>query len=1276
MPAATLTRWLRASSLTVYRLVTWTLLAAAFVFGAVILTLRYGLLPNIDQHREGIARVIGEAVGQRVEIGKVSGNWDGLHPELLFEDVTLFDAKGSPALKFSRIESTLSWITLAAWEPRFRSVEIRQPVLDIRRDASGAIYVAGIEMKGGEGGGFVAWLLRQRRLSVRQAEISWHDEFRGASPLRLTHVDFLLRNRGSRHRFGVRAVPPRELAGPLDLRGEAYGRATSASGNWQGRLFVQVDTVDLDAWRPWLPAALPTPTGAGALRMWLGFREQRVVEATADVRLAGVRVRLAPDVPELELAALSGRVGWKDVAGGMEVSTTELAFSTGEGLKVEPTDFFLRVSGGTEGAAARGELRASALALEPLAMLADRLPIDSELRSLFAALSPRGHVLDLAARWNGDWRAPSHYVARARFQDLAMTGIDKIPGFSGVTGAFEGTEKSGTIRLDSSGVTLDMPHVFRGPLQLDTLVAEIGWSHAGAAPQLQFEKVAFSNAHFAGSVSGSYRAVPEGRGVIDIAGNLTRADARYVAHYIPLVIGQPTRDWLDTSLLSGRSTDVTLRLKGDLDAFPFPEDKGGVFEVVAKVNDGVLDYATGWPRIENIAGDVTFRGKRMEVNARRGTMLGARLLKVRAEIPDVVHDYEVLHIAGEAEGPSAEFLSFIEKSPVLDMIDRFSEGMRMQGAGKLALKLEMPLRERQKSRITGNYEFAGNRLAPSPDAPALEQASGRLEFTESSVRLPHATATFLGGPVVLSTTTQQSDGAVSLDIQGRTDFANIREVAGVPGWTKYVTGAAEWRGSLTLRKKPADMVIESDLRGIASELPPPFSKTADEQVPLRIERRFIGQAGGVTDRIEASYGGIVSARLVRRHGETRDTILQGAIHFGGQAPEPERDGVWIGGKLKRVDLDRWLALASGETALVGAQADIGGIDMSLEELQVFNRVFHDVALNGTARDGGWRARLSGRELDGTVTWQPQDRGKLTARMSRLSVPAAVPGEPREEKHGRELPALDIIAEQFQFKDKALGKLELSAVPVERDWRIDRLHISNPDAVFTAQGLVRDMVAQPRSRATVSLETGDIGKLLARLGYPEGVRRGTARLEGTLAWPGAPQDFDYGGLTGNLKLNAAKGQFVKLEPGIGKLFGILSLQALPRRVTLDFRDIFSEGFAFDEIAGDVGIERGIASTDNFRIQGPAARIAMSGEVDLARETQKLHVRIVPSLSDSVSIAGALIGGPVAGVATILAQKILKDPLDQIFAYEYSVTGTWTEPQVSKIDRPAPAATEVD
>jgi uncharacterized protein YhdP len=150
--------------------------------------------------------------------------------------------------------------------------------------------------------------------------------------------------------------------------------------------------------------------------------------------------------------------------------------------------------------------------------------------------------------------------------------------------------------------------------------------------------------------------------------------------------------------------------------------------------------------------------------------------------------------------------------------------------------------------------------------------------------------------------------------------------------------------------------------------------------------------------------------------------------------------------------------------------------------------------------------------------------------------------------------------------------------------------------------------------------------------------------------------------------------VKLEPGIGKLLGILSLQALPRRIALDFRDVFSEGFSFDEIVGAMKINRGIASTDNFRIQGPAARITMSGEVDLARETQQIRVRVSPHVSDTVSLAGALVGGPIAGVAAFLAQKVLKDPLDQFISYEYRVTGTWADPNVARVERNPPAATE--
>jgi uncharacterized protein YhdP len=282
--------------------------------------------------------------------------------------------------------------------------------------------------------------------------------------------------------------------------------------------------------------------------------------------------------------------------------------------------------------------------------------------------------------------------------------------------------------------------------------------------------------------------------------------------------------------------------------------------------------------------------------------------------------------------------------------------------------------------------------------------------------------------------------------------------------------------------------------------------------------------------------------------------------------------------------------------------------------------------------------------------------------------AAAKPEPQEE-----LPALDVVAEQFLIKDREWGRLELGAVPIGRDWRLERLLISNPDGKVTLDGSWERTPGRPVTRVNLLLETGNIGRLLARLGYPEGVRRGTARLEGSLSWNGVLYELDYPTMTGHLALNAANGQFVKLDPGIGKLLGVMNLQSLPRRASLDFRDVFSEGFAFDEIAGAARIDRGTATTEDFRIRGPAAAVVMRGEINLVQETQNLRVRITPQLTESVAVAGAIVGGPVAGVAAYLAQKVLKDPFGQLASFEYDVTGTWTDPTVKRVPRPVVEAT---
>ncbi len=351
------------------------------------------------------------------------------------------------------------------------------------------------------------------------------------------------------------------------------------------------------------------------------------------------------------------------------------------------------------------------------------------------------------------------------------------------------------------------------------------------------------------------------------------------------------------------------------------------------------------------------------------------------------------------------------------------------------------------------------------------------------------------------------------------------------------------------------------------------------------------------------------------------------------------------------------------------QSQLAGLDVKFGALDVFGRRFNDLAISGSAQAGVWQTTLVGRELVGEMTWRSQGKGKVIARMKNLVIPAATPDRPApaaDKDQPLELPALDIKADNFQIRQLNLGKLEVTAVPDGRDWKLEQLHITNPDATLNIEGVWQGWLTQPRTMVNVRLDVNDIGKLLVRLGQPEGIKRGTAKLEGPLSWAGNPSELDYATLSGNFVLEANKGQFVKLDPGIGKLLGVLSLQSLPRRLSLDFRDIFSEGLAFDEIVGTVKVNRGIANTENFRIQGPAVRIQMSGDVDLARETQKLRVKVFPSMSDSLSVAGALIGGPIAGIATFVAQKLLKDPIDKIAAYEYDITGTWADPQVSKVD----------
>jgi uncharacterized protein YhdP len=383
---------------------------------------------------------------------------------------------------------------------------------------------------------------------------------------------------------------------------------------------------------------------------------------------------------------------------------------------------------------------------------------------------------------------------------------------------------------------------------------------------------------------------------------------------------------------------------------------------------------------------------------------------------------------------------------------------------------------------------------------------------------------------------------------------------------------------------------------------------------------------------------------------------------------PERRGITVRGALPALDLDRWLPLLAEEGGL-----EEGGtsFDLRVGILDAFGKRMREVAMKGATEARGWSASVASAELAGDLLYRAEGGGRLIARLKHFTLPEDAPGAKPAEGQ-KSLPAVDAVVESFNHRGRKLGRVEVAARLEGADWRVEKLAMVNPDSSLSGKGIWHTG-AGSRTAVEFTLDVADLGRLLERLGYPEQVKGGRGRLQGKLEWKGDPVLLDYATLAGQLQMEVQDGQFLEIEPGIGKLVALMSLQMLPRRIALDFRDVFSKGFKFDTISASLAIERGVMTTNDFRMRGPAAEVTMSGLVDLNLEAQNLHVRVVPRMEGVASTVVGLVN-PAAGVATMLAQRILKDPLGQIAASEYRITGTWSDPKVEPVrppEAPSPA-----
>lgn len=1309
-----------------------------FAFAAVFLGLRYIVLPHVNEYKTEIEKLASESIGKNVRFSKINASWYGLQPKVDLENVTLSDEEGKEYVRLKNVSAVVSWWSLPLMDLRLASLTIDRPDIHISRDGEGRFYVAGIlvDPEKQSESGVADWILKQHEIIILDGALHWKDDFRDKVELNLDQFNFAMKNRGRNHRFRFIAIPDAKLASSFDIRGDLshprFEKKVSDVSKWKGELYVALPDLDASEWKKYVDFPFELDSGTGSLKVWANVDHSELAGLSTDIDLKNLVLKLGKDLPALDLAEAKGRFVMKQIGNAVQegeerthpfysYGIDNLSLKTTSGKLLNDASFtvsYLHPSG--KGQPTKAKVDVAKLNLGELRSFLSYLPLGKDLGQI-GRYEFSGQLSNFALSWESTPTELKAYSVNGNFNQLTFreTGdnyqsskpglLPANVGFQNLTGSASVNEYGGSIELDSPNSTLIIPLYSRAvPQQFDELKVNMQWQRSQKdVLDVKMKDVSFRQAELKMNVSGQYTKDLSDKndlyGSLDAKARIENLDIDRVRHYIPLKTPKTLKEWLSGALKGGKVSEGLIQVKGKLADFPYSVESKkntGVFKVNAKIVDGMLNYAPdmvnrnthkpAWPIIEKIQGEFRMDGSLLAIHADKAFTNNVELKEVDVVIPNVLADNPVLNVDGKANGTLANFVGFVNMTPVNDWISHLTEDTVATGNADLLLELRLPLEKMEKSVVKGTLKFAGNDIVLFRDLPTIAKTQGQLSFSEKGFSLEKIKANFLHEPANITGGTQ-ANGRFLVRAEGTLSSRGLQQ-AYSSGVMKQLVSKLSGSTPYVVYITDNELKVESNLKGLKIDLPPPLGKQAISSVPLKFQMDSKPPANGVSrDVINVAYGENISARYLRQ--KTRQgnwQVVEGGIAVN--RPIRTRPGGTLDVSMHSLDFNDWInvlsGLPSGGKSESGNGASGGGLEQYVDphyfsivadELMTMDSWLTNVSLNGSRDKNSIEADIRSEQMTGHIKWIDSNvrqlEGKLIARLKSMNImPSSV--KKASDMSGREnvrrIPALDLIADDLVIYGKHLGRTEIVANNVNfrggREWRINKLKITNPDGILDASGSwISSLGNKQQTKLNYVLNIKDAGKLLDRFGYKGVLRRGKGEMKGEISWDGLPFALDIPSLYGKLSLKIGAGQFLKADAGAARLLSVLSLQSLPRRLNLDFRDIFSKGFAFDDISATAEITKGIMRTENMKMMGANATVLMDGSVDIAKETQNLHIAVIPDFNAAaVSLAYGFIN-PAIGIGTFLAQLFLQKPLMKEMTHEYQITGSWNNPEIREIKR---------
>ena len=1250
----------------------WLFTVSIAVFAILVVAIRFVLM-DVASYKNELEVYLSQQLGGQVHLQEMSAKMDGFQPQLSLTGVTLDELdKPTKTLSIGEIRVSFNPLGLIKGHVVPSQIIIVNTSIKIRRFADGHLSINGLsgDTKDQDTSGDFSWLLEGGKFEVVNSQITWQDDMLDLPDISLKSAHILFQNNAQKHALKVTAKLPEGTGGEFVLAIHLMGDVLSTN-DWHAKGYFKGKGIDVAKHLSRLKVdALSIHQGEGDVELWSTWDAAHLSQVKGQVLVR--KANLKQGDKELDVKNVTAQFDWQKTLNGWQIKAQDFAYQTNANTQ-EKSQFSAQYNVEKEG---NLTLNASATDVN-LAAISDLLQhstvLGSEPTALLESLNVRGSLKELNVAVNSEADSLL-WAACGALQGVSSDAYKAVPAISNFTGKGCSTQDEGWLGLDTNKGSVYFKDLFRDPILVDEIAGQLTWKHNNDAWVVNSEHINLNSPHISTQLRINMQFPDGGQSpTIDLQTNFGQADARSTSRYLPVgIMSKDLVDWLDAAFLEGQIKGGGLLLKGQLSDFPYRQ-KAGLFQVLFTAKEVQLHYADQWPRLMRAAANIEFKNEGMRIVGHQGVISGNKTDYVLVDIADFeTNDY--LNLSGKVDGDISGLYSFFKQSPIKEHVSTLLEHSAVSGPAIINLNVQIPLMEELNTKVSATARILDGALTLPDVDLVVSHIRGEFNYGADGLTANSIKAKLLEQELELAITDEKNSTVILA--KGQLDVASVAKKYPSELW-QYISGNSLANIKVTLPRGDladvgsASITVDSNLSGIAVDLPEPVGKQKNALMASKVEVSL----GGKSLPIKVSYGNEMKARIQFSDASTEGfSFEKAAIHFGKtQAILPANLGVSLSGKLDTLDLQPWIEVLNTGQKSQTSESIFNQFKLKIGKLNWLDTTFEDLSLLGRHTDSVWSGEVNSPLIAGRYR-VPDDltgENKISLELDTLTIPSS-----QEQKFSNkqspvspsDVPNIDITSQQFFMGESGLGQLELRLRQKENGMIIESLSLTSGRDDLRADGAWEVNGEQNATALKGRLNSQSLGLLLKDTGVTNKLKGAPVDIYFDLNWPGEPQAFSKEHLNGYAEATAGQGRLLDVEPGIGRVFGLLSLNTLQRRLQLDFSDLVQKGLSFDKIKGRVVVVDGEAETNRFYLESPSARLDFQGKVSLADEELDQLITVTPKTTESLPLAGAIAGGPLLGAAVFIVQKIAGKTVNKLVGYQYRVTGPWKDPKIKKISQP--------